>query len=280
MTPRQKVLAARLLRPVPASLLVRAAHEPRLGRLARAGLRDRDVVVGRGAARGLHMNPGPSNPDYALGTNEPIVQDTLAGLLRPGSVFYDVGANVGFLTLVGARAVGTEGYVYAFEADLDNAARVRANVRANQLDRVLVVSRAVGRATGVGRLQLAAYAGGHALGGASGAAPPPDLVDSVPVEVVTLDDFSARPGILAPDVVKIDVEGGELDVLAGMGGLLAGARPVLLLELDDATPQAHDLRLTAVEAVLRDHGYTMERLPDAYPDVPWVVSHWVCRAQS
>ena len=101
------------------------------------------------------------------------MQETLAGLLRPGSVFYDVGANVGFLTLIGARAVGTEGYVYAFEADLDNAAPVRANVRANQLDRVLVVSRAVGRATRVGRLQLAAYAGGHALGGASGAAPRP-----------------------------------------------------------------------------------------------------------
>jgi hypothetical protein len=116
------------------------------------------------------------------------------------------------------------------------------------------------------------------LGGASGSAPPPDLVDSVPVEVVTLDDFSARDGVRAPDVVKIDVEGGELDVLAGMAGLLSSTRPALLLELDDATPEAHDRRLADVEAVLGGHGYRMERLPDAYPDVPWVVSHWVCRA--
>jgi FkbM family methyltransferase len=276
MTPRQRDLVAAALRPVPTGVLVRAAGraETPIGRLAKVGLRNRAVTVGQGVARGLTLDPGPSNPDYALGTNEPSVQAALTDLLQPGHVLYDVGANVGFLTLVGATLVGPAGAVCAFEPDLANAHLVRENALRNGLSQVLVVARAVGAATGAAQLQLADYAGGHAL---VGSGEPPDLRGLVPVEAVSLDDFVAQPGVRPPDVVKVDVEGGEAAVLDGMAAVLATTRPVLLIELDDADEAEHDVKLAEVRSRLDRAGYSMERLADAYPGNDWVITHWVCR---
>lgn len=275
MTPRQRDLITAALRPVPTRVLVRAARRDGTpaGRLAKVGLRHRRVPIGRGAARGLTIDAGASNPDYVLGTNEPSVQAALADLLGPGDSFYDVGANIGFLTLVAARLVGTGGAVYAFEPDLANARLVRENATRNDLLQVLVVARAVGEHTGPAQLQLADYPGGHALVG-SGA--PPDLRGLVPVEAVALDDFVAQPGVRPPDVVKIDVEGGEAAVLDGMAATLRAHRPRLLIELDDADAPEHDRKLGQVRARLEKAGYSMERLADAYPGNDWVISHWVC----
>lgn len=139
----------------------------------------------------MRLNPGMSNPEYALGSNEESVQAAFGELLRPGAVVYDVEASIGFVTLVFARLVGEAGQVYAFEPDLDNAALVRSNVLANGIEHVLVVCRAVAASSGAGSLALDAYSGGHAL---SSVAPPPAHIATVPVEVVSLDDFVALGG--------------------------------------------------------------------------------------
>lgn len=280
MNERVRDAAALALRPVPARLLTAAAARGGGGAAAkvmRQGLRHRTVQIRQGRGAGLWINPGPSNPDYALGTNEPAVQEALAVLLAPGSVLYDVGANVGFLAALAARLVGPEGAVYAFEPDAANAAMARHNLALNGADGAVVVCRAVGATSGLSTLQLAAYAGGHAL---TSAAAPPDQVAAVTVEVVALDDFVALPGVRPPDVVKIDVEGAELDVLAGMAGLLATRAPVLLLELDAASAAEHERKAAEVAAWLTAHCYDMSRLPDGYPGDGWVVSHWVCRGEA
>ncbi len=84
----------------------------------------------------------------------------------------------------------------------------------------------------------------------------------------------AQPGVRPPDFVKIDVEGLELPVLDGMEGLLREHRPVLLVELDDATSAGHAQKAAALQDRLAALGYRVERLPDAYRDIDWVVSHW------
>jgi FkbM family methyltransferase len=238
------------------------------------GLRQRPVVVGVGVLEGLTMNSGASNPEYALGTNEGPVQEAFRRLLPQGGVVFDVGANVGFFTLCAALLVGSHGYVYAFEPDLANATVARQNVSANSIGHVCICARAVGAQTGLVDLQVSRYSGGHAIVGAT---PPPDVVGSVPVEVVSLDDFVKAPGVRGPDFVKIDVEGAELSVLEGMVNVLATWQPTLLIELDDPSTEHHDGKVGRLRAWLSEHGYSSERLDDGYPQGEYVISHWVCR---
>src|ERR687893_362807 len=63
-------------------------------------VRNRDRTIRHGVGAGLRFNTGDANPGYALGTTEPLIQEALASCLGPGDVFYDVGANVGFFTVL------------------------------------------------------------------------------------------------------------------------------------------------------------------------------------
>ena len=97
---------------------------------------NRDAIVLSGVASGLKFNSGPASAAYALGRNERPVQEALATYLQPGDVFYDVGANVGFFTIVGAKLVGTAGRVYAFEPVAANAGQVHHNAAINGFEHV------------------------------------------------------------------------------------------------------------------------------------------------
>ena len=68
-----------------------------------------------GVAAGSRFCAGPSNPEYGSGSNELPVQEAIKNLLRPGEVFYDIGANVGFFTIIAGRLVGPTGSIVAFE---------------------------------------------------------------------------------------------------------------------------------------------------------------------
>ena len=270
--------AAIALRPVPVGMLVRAAGRGGVAAsVARGALRGRDPgeqTIAEGVGAGLIIDPGRSNPDYAIGTNELPVQQAVAKLVAPGSVVYDVGANIGFFTLIFARLCGPDGLVYAFEADAANATLARRNVARNGFDHVIVSARACGAHNGFVTLHLAPYIGGHSIV-ATGT--PATDVGEVTVEVTRLDDFAALDGVRPPDLVKIDVEGAEEIVLDGMVTLLATRRPVLLIELDDSDQAVHDRRADALIERLRAIDYQVERLADAYPEGGWVVSHWVAR---
>ena len=82
------------------------------------------VETGPAAGIWLRLNPR-TGLDTVRGTGEPEVQDALRRHLRPGMTFYDLGANIGFFSLLAARLVGEQGRVFAFEADPEIAARLR-----------------------------------------------------------------------------------------------------------------------------------------------------------
>lgn len=235
---------------------------------ASLGIRPRRMTAGIG--QGLRFDPGASNPDYASGTNELPVQRALAQHLRAGDVFYDVGANVGFFTVLAARLVTESGHVYAFEPVPRNAALIRRNVRLNGLTNVTVVEQAVARASGSGELRLARYAGGAAL---ATVAPPPDTAGVITVTLTSLDDVIRRAGYRAPRLVKIDVEGAEAEVLDGMSWTMREIRPLIVCEIDDEQPAAFRHKRVACEAILRAAGYRTTVLEDSYPDIRWLVGH-------
>jgi FkbM family methyltransferase len=131
---------------------------------------------------------------------QPIIQ-RLAGALRPGDVFVDLGAYVGPFTLLASRLVGPEGRVVAFEPDPATRDLLERNVQANGADNVTVVPYAVGDSAGTVRFLASGDSAGR-IG------PDGDLE----VRQVTLDEFCAETGV-RPTVMKVDIEGGEAAAL-------------------------------------------------------------------
>lgn len=92
-----------------------------------------DTTISHGIGAGLLFNSSGAFPSRALGTVETEVQDALAELLRPGDVFYDVGANVGYFTIIAARLVGPEGRVVAVEPQPEAVKRLQHKRRAQRV---------------------------------------------------------------------------------------------------------------------------------------------------
>ena len=251
---------------LPERLANRLRTSPLLYHLGLRGSRRMSVGVGSG----LRFEPGPSNRHYAFGDNELPVQQALASCLARDAVFYDVGANVGFFTVIAARLVGPHGSVYAFEPVPENAAYVQLNVGLNRFHNVTVVCKAVAASPGQGHLWLAEYAGGGAL---TTAAVPPDATKLIDVDLVSIDDLVFQHKWRPPDVVKIDVEGAEIDVLQGMLRTLREVRPVVLYEIDDAELAGFQRKYQACESLLTELGYRVTRLVDSYPEIQWIVGH-------
>lgn len=229
----------------------------------------------QGPAAGLLIHTRDASDEYAEGLNEIPVQTTLQGLLQPGDTFFDIGANVGFFTLLAARAVGPSGSVVSFEPVRQIAATLAQNVKLNDFSNVEVIEVAVGARTGRAALRLTSHPGGATI---SPDAVVPDQTSVVETEVVCIDALVSIGRVPSPNLVKIDVEGHELDCLTGMSDLLQFHRPTLLIELDAATTAALASKRNAVGEFLDRRGYQIEMLPDAYPGTAWCVAHLLATA--
>lgn len=235
-------------------------------------------TIREGEAAGLKIAP-PRNADQAirLGTYEPAIQNCIAVHLSPGGVFVDIGANVGFFSLIAARRAGPTGHVYAFEPVAGNAASIIRSCRLNDFSNVEVFAEAVGERTGRTELMLAHHIGGAML---ASAGTPPDGCGSVQVDVVSLDDAIAQRALRPPDLVKVDVEGAELEVLQGMRWTLNAVRPMLIYEVDNETRIGLDRRCREIAAFLNAAGYDLCPLPASYPNKDWQVEHILARPSS
>ncbi|MGQ0679418.1 MAG: FkbM family methyltransferase [Actinomycetota bacterium] len=220
--------------------------------------------------RGLRISLRRASADYLEGTNELPVQFALRSHLQSGGVFYDIGSNVGFFALIAARLVGRAGHVYAFEPVPLNAACIRANSARNHLPNLEVVEVAVAGTSGRQLLQLSAHPGGAILAAVGTA---PDALETLEVEAATLDDLIASGRIQPPTMVKIDVEGAELDVLSGMAATIRSHGPAVICELDDRNQAILERKCHTVASVLNTHGYQVSRLEVSYRLTDWQVAH-------
>lgn len=148
---------------------------------------------------------------------EPGTHRCLKALVDPGMTIADVGANVGMLTLSFARSVGAQGKVYAFEAEPEFQDLLAKSFALNGVPWVELQRRAAGRKAGTATFHVSPIAGHSSLYDLPADEAPASK--QITVEVVTLDEALAE--VPRVDLVKIDVEGAELDVLAGMQGLIA-----------------------------------------------------------
>jgi len=230
----------------------------------------RSGEVGAGPGMGLRFNAGANTPQFISGDYERPVQEALQFLVRPGDVCYDVGANLGFFTLLLGRFTGESGMVYAFEPVPKNASAIERNARLNSFDNVAVMRMALSRDEGKSELLLARHVGGAVL---KSAGIPPDPAGSLMVSTTTVDLLVGQQKIKPPNVVKIDVEGAEMDVLRGMESVLRKWRPKIVLEFDDPTKAGCEAKLSACQDYLTDFAYETMILPGSYPDGGWFVRH-------
>jgi FkbM family methyltransferase len=197
--------------------------------LARDRLRSRDLEIQDGLGKGLRFNAGGSAAGYLLGTWQPSMQVALGNLIRDGETFYDVGANVGFFTVIGARLAGPAGKVVCFEPVPDNFRQIRHNAMLNNFTNIEVVETALGSADA----ELPFWTSAEPTWGklAATATAPDKLIGEIKVAVKRLDSILGDADLRSPQVIKIDVEGAEVDVLSGALETLQAYRPRLLIEL-------------------------------------------------
>lgn len=175
-----------------------------------------------------------------LGTYEPEQTALFVRHVGPGGTFLDVGAHVGFYTLLGSRQVGPGGSVWAFEPDPTNARFLREHVRLNNADNVHVEQAAVAGEEGSARFGGGSGSGTGRLTGSG----------ELAVRTVALDAFCERNGI-APTAMKVDVEGAEAGVIEGGEETVRRTRPVIFLSTHG--PEAHGRSVV----LLRELGYTL-----------------------
>jgi FkbM family methyltransferase len=163
---------------------------------------------------------------------DPVELAFLRDALDPGATAIDVGANVGVYTVAAALRVGPTGRVLAVEADDEYVPRLHANLARNGIENVTVLAVAAGESDGEAELVLAAdraFSSIKPLVAYRGAG----VNRTVPLR--RLDTIWAEAGEPAVAFVKIDVEGAELEVLAGAERLLDRCHPALVVEVSSAT---------------------------------------------
>lgn len=168
----------------------------------------------------LHWQTGKA---WVFGTYEIEVTKAILSTVEPGQLVVDVGANIGYFTLLLARRVGAQGKVIAFEPSNRVYAVLEKNLVLNGQENVTLVNKAVAERSG----QV-----GFSHGGVERLSSVERIVpgSTNPVAAVSLDDYfnSVQRRV---DFIKVDVEGGEMSVLEGMRGILQNDHPTLLIEL-------------------------------------------------
>jgi FkbM family methyltransferase len=160
---------------------------------------------------------------------EPHIANVLTRVLREGDVVVDVGANIGFFTLLASLLVGSTGHVVAFEPGAENIERLRANLALNDCKNVTIIEKAV--IDRVGEVEFfinSGNAGGNALWDIAqwpGYVEANGIPARVAVPATTLDAEWERLLLPTPKVIKIDAEGADQRVLEGARDLLTRLKP-------------------------------------------------------
>jgi FkbM family methyltransferase len=176
----------------------------------------------------------------------------LRSLVRPGGVFVDVGAYIGAYTLLAGRVIGAEGRAFAFEPDPRTLPALRRNVLLNGLEDVVrVLDIAAADQNGWSTFYVA-----DRDASTSSLIRPPAGVRGVPVQCARLDDvLRDEPSV---DVMKVDVEGAEVQVLEGAREVLARSPHLwLVCEVNPTALKAAGATSNDLLDILGSHGFTV-----------------------
>ncbi|MBU6275054.1 MAG: FkbM family methyltransferase [Planctomycetes bacterium] len=219
------ILPARVRRTVSSFFSIETRRRNAVERMLRSGNTLVEVPLEHGILRLDLRDRYVARELFIHRTREPEETNFLRSEFKTGRTIYDIGANIGYITTMAARYVGPTGRVYAFEPDPSNVRTLKYNVDRNSLPNVTVFTTALGDRSGSAQLFLCAdNYGDHRLYDQG----THDRV-SVDVPVSRLDELIRDHDLPPPDVIKIDVQGYEAKVFAGLGQKLDEWRPLTIL---------------------------------------------------
>jgi FkbM family methyltransferase len=175
--------------------------------------------------------------------------------LKPGNVFFDIGANIGLMSLLGAQKVGAKGVVVAFEPVAATFGKLQKNIALNpQFSNIQTVRAAVSDANG--KQEIFITGPGR---DAWNSLVPAEGMQSESIETYRLDDLmnDSKLELPRPDLIKIDVEGWEIHVLRGAEQTLKNIKPVLLIEFTASNLEAAGASCAELASELTRLGYAI-----------------------
>ena len=186
-----------------------------------------------------------------LGDLEPGLRLFLSRFLGEGMYFVDVGAHIGMHSIAAANIVGANGRVFSFDATPDNADFLRQNVIQNGfVDRVVVHESFVGAAAGMTDFHICPISGHNSK------FPIPNQTRNLELPVVSLDEMLREVGNI--DLFKIDVEGAEVAVFAGMRELMSRSpNACVVAEFAAIHLKRSGSRIEDWEAFCSEHGLSV-----------------------
>lgn len=190
----------------------------------------------------------------------------LAGLDWTDKTIYDIGANIGILTVFFAKLSGPNGNVVAFEPNLHCVEEIKRHVILNRLNNVIIIAMGVGSKTEERTLAIPRRTCGHA-------SMDPKIqariqqekpIDRVKVNVDTIGNIIKTYDLPTPDFIKIDTEGMENDVLLGMEQVLRKHKPLLHIENHEGSEESFD-NIRAIVKKLISYGYSIYHVESEQP---------------
>jgi FkbM family methyltransferase len=244
------------------------------------GSESRPRMIIRGLASGYRICVSPAeNLGYLLGTAEPHLQGIIRDYVSAGDTVYDIGANIGYVSLSLAKRVGLDGRVIAFEPVPRNADSFRQNIENNRITNVKLLEVAASDKCGETVIRVAENLSMASLVWHRDNPQATEL----PIKTVLIDQLVEVGDLDYPTFVKIDVEGSEGMVLQGMHRTIAAAKPVVFIECSERGRETswhllRDLGYRCQSATTRNWISSFDEYRHA--DFLWLPSQFPTKAKS
>jgi FkbM family methyltransferase len=175
-------------------------------------IQDHTMFLDKNDNLGLSINPiyGESDTEF------------VKKIIKKNDIILDIGANIGYYTLIFAKLVGDLGKVFSFEPESENFKILKKNVEINGYNNVILEQKIVSNTNGKSTLYVSEKAGSHRI------YKPDNYVESLEIECISMDNYIEKNNIKKINFIKIDVEGAELNVLQGIQKILDSNENIIL----------------------------------------------------
>jgi len=197
---------------------------------------------------------------FLYGTYEAGTLDIMKKCLRNGDIFIDVGANIGLMSIFASKIVGSKGLVYSFEPEPETFLILKKNIEINSVRNIKIYNVGLGEKKGKSRIYTNPYAG---RGSASLIKPVnQNNSKSYEIQIETLDNFVLEHNVTNVRMLKIDVEGWELQVLKGAKNFLRSTNaPIICIEYSKLVNQPLNTHLPDIyNYILKINDYRIYKL--------------------
>ncbi|WP_133273822.1 FkbM family methyltransferase [Hymenobacter radiodurans] len=186
--------------------------------------------------------------------------DFLRNFLREGDTFFDIGSNIGLFSLVASTRIGDEGKIFAFEPSPKTYARLKENLKNNNISDQYVFN--IGLSDKIDKLQLNISDNGYDAWNSFADSKDGKFSKVQEVDVDTLDNIANRYGVRNIDLIKLDVEGWEKFVLYGGERTMKDNSPVIMVEFTEENTFSAGYHVQELYDILEAWGYKWYRYID------------------